>query len=116
MPTPKRVEGKIIMEEMQPIHEGNKVDVNVLPAIQKYGEGLFFQFNPRMVERWQDQFREIFSTRYSRKTGQMEQALKDKLKYYSFNYLLFLSIRFSGRAGRLHLSWAGYTSRMERKK
>lgn len=104
MPTPKRIEGKIIMEEMQPIYEGNKADVNVLPAIQKYGEGLFFQFNPRMVERWQDQFREIFSTRYSRKTGQMEQALKDKLNMYgapgfflihTFAHVLLKELEFS---------------------
>ncbi len=104
MPTPKRIDGRIVMEKLQPIHEHDKPDVNVLPAIQKYGEGLFFQFKNESVDRWQRLFENRFKTRYQRRTGRMEEALKVELELYgapgffllhTFAHLLLKELEFS---------------------
>lgn len=104
IPTPKRIDGYVVTEDLQPIYEKEKMDVNVLPAIQKYGEGLFFQFNTEAVDRWQEQHRQKFDLRYQKKTGWMEETLKDEMEMYgaprffllhTFSHLLLKEFEFS---------------------
>jgi hypothetical protein len=105
LPSPKRINGVVVRELGQTIFsEDNKEDVFVLPAIQIYGEGLFFEFNHETISQWVIQNRILFSTRYNQDPGELGKSLKDEMDDYgapmfyllhTFSHLILKELEFN---------------------
>ena len=51
-----------------------------MPANQTMGEGLFFEFNQKTVNRWVTMYEKVFERRYNQPAGDLGKALKEERK------------------------------------
>lgn len=104
LPTPKRIEGKVIREPGQPIFNEPIEKVFTLPANQTFGEGIFFEFDMQQVESWANGHSEKFKSRYNQPESELDKVLKEEMEEYgvpkfyllhTFAHLIIKELEFS---------------------
>ena len=101
---PKRVNGTVKREAGQPIFKESINEVTTLPANQTMGEGLFFEFNQKTVNRWVTMYEKVFERRYNQPAGDLGKALKEEMDQYgtakfyllhTFAHIILKELEFS---------------------
>jgi hypothetical protein len=100
-------DGKIIAGQGKSIFSIPEEKVHILPAVENYGEGIFFEFNREAIETWMDRHRDFLATRIERLMpieGQFNgNALRQKIKrnearsllIHTFSHLLMRELEFT---------------------
>lgn len=106
MPQPRIVDGKIEYPNRMKIFKEYPEDVQAMPAIQTFGEGLFFCFNQDTIREWFSSCSNALKNRYASDTS--HEAIYDNLyqkmerggfaKFYllhTFSHIILKELEFS---------------------
>ena len=74
--------GKITYKHGQMIFSEKKDEVQVLPANQMFGEGLFFELNNESFEKWMNKFKKELEQKLDLKPNDIEKNFYEKIKLY----------------------------------
>ena len=102
-PSPKWIDGKVEYEEGQRIYKEPVSEVFALPANQSMGEGIFFEFDLKKVNKWAIRINEL-TTRYNQFKGDVGKDIKAEIEQYgvpqfyllhTFSHLIIKELEFS---------------------
>lgn len=98
-------DGRVTYPSSKKIFSGNAQDVTVMPALQTFGEGLFFSFNEEAVREWAMKNETLFNARYNKgNVDDMYRNMSEKMerggkaKFYllhTFSHILMKELEFS---------------------
>lgn len=104
LPAVHRGNDAVVRDPGQKIYKDAAQRVRTLPAIQSFGEGIFFEFNPEAINGWLDEHKEIFTSRYNQPAGDIGTALKEEMDQYgapkfyllhTFAHIILKELEFS---------------------
>lgn len=105
MPQAQVIDGVVRYPSSQKIFKGDARDVTVMPALQTFGEGLFFSFDEQAVSDWAARYADLFNKRYGQaQPDDMYESLYQKMqrggmaKFYllhTFSHILMKELEFS---------------------
>jgi hypothetical protein len=85
-------DGKVVAQEGMNIFSGKPEEISILPAVENFGEGIFFQFKEAALERWGINYQDIFEERLKELvpngSGFNGNAVRQKVRHVGPAYLL----------------------------
>ena len=106
MPQPHIIDNRVVYPKRMKIFKEKPEDVRAIPAIQTFGEGIFFSFNEDKIKEWLNANDDVLKIRYNGDANheQFYEALYQKMeqggyaKFYllhTFSHILMKELEFS---------------------
>jgi hypothetical protein len=86
------IDGKVAAQAGMNIFSGKPEEMSILPAVENFGEGIFFQFKEAALERWGTEHKTVFENRLKellpKGSGFNGNAVRQKVRHIGPAYLL----------------------------